>query len=61
MHDSPLLSRATPRTRAAPVPSVWPQSRSAEAPNHLRLVYETALNFLDHHVRGEEFRRPGLL
>lgn len=22
-------------------------------PNHLRLVYETALNFLDHHVLGE--------
>lgn len=31
------------------------------APHHLCLVYETALNFLDHHVLGEEWRRPGLL
>ncbi|MFF7559950.1 prolyl oligopeptidase family serine peptidase [Streptomyces pseudovenezuelae] len=37
------------------------ETHGIEAPNHLRLVYETALNFLDHHVRGEEFRRPGLL
>jgi dipeptidyl aminopeptidase/acylaminoacyl peptidase len=37
------------------------ESHGIEAPNHLRLVYETALNFLDHHVLGEEWRRPGLL
>lgn len=37
------------------------EGHGIDAPNHLRLVYETALNFLDHHVRGEEWRRPGLL
>ncbi len=31
------------------------------APNHIRLMYETVLNFLDHHVLGQEWRRPGLL
>lgn len=31
------------------------------APNHLRIMYETVLNFLDHHVLGEEWRRPALL
>jgi dipeptidyl aminopeptidase/acylaminoacyl peptidase len=37
------------------------EGHGIDAPNHLRLVYETALNFLDHHVLGEEWRRPGLL
>jgi dipeptidyl aminopeptidase/acylaminoacyl peptidase len=37
------------------------ESHGIAAPNHLRLVYETALTFLDHHVLGEEWRRPGLL
>lgn len=31
------------------------------APNHIRLTYETVLNFLDHHVLGQEWRRPGML
>ncbi|WP_343243923.1 alpha/beta fold hydrolase [Streptomyces sp. SID13726] len=31
------------------------------APNHLRLLYETVLNFLDHHVLGADWRRPELL
>ncbi|MDH6431647.1 dipeptidyl aminopeptidase/acylaminoacyl peptidase [Streptomyces sp. SAI-144] len=37
------------------------ESHGIGAPNHLRLVYETALNFLDHHVLGEEWKRPGLV
>ncbi|WP_324611974.1 S9 family peptidase [Streptomyces sp. NRRL B-3648] len=31
------------------------------APNHIRLMYETVLNFLDHHVLGQEWRRPAML
>ncbi len=30
-------------------------------PYHLRLKYETVLNFFDHHVLGQEWRRPTLL
>ncbi|WLW58063.1 alpha/beta hydrolase family protein [Streptomyces sp. YU58] len=30
-------------------------------PNHIRVLYETMLNFLDHHVLGQEWRRPPLL
>ncbi|MFJ9150538.1 prolyl oligopeptidase family serine peptidase [Streptomyces sp. NPDC102270] len=37
------------------------EGHGIEAPNHLRLVYETALNFLDHHVLGAEWKQPGLL
>ncbi|QTE02952.1 alpha/beta hydrolase family protein [Streptomyces cyanogenus] len=31
------------------------------APNHVRIMYETVLNFLDHHVLGMEWRRPAML
>jgi len=31
------------------------------APNHLRIMYETVLNFFDHHVVGREWKRPALL
>ncbi|MFE4857140.1 prolyl oligopeptidase family serine peptidase [Streptomyces sp. NPDC056670] len=31
------------------------------APNHARLWYATLLNFLDHHVLGEEWQRPELV
>ncbi|MFG3015852.1 alpha/beta fold hydrolase [Streptomyces cinerochromogenes] len=31
------------------------------APNHIRVMYETVLNFLDHHVLGQEWRRPAML
>ena len=31
------------------------------APNHARLWYATLLNFLDHHVLGEEWLRPELV
>jgi dipeptidyl aminopeptidase/acylaminoacyl peptidase len=31
------------------------------APNHMRIMYETVLNFFDHHVLGREWRRPALL
>ncbi|MER6287057.1 S9 family peptidase [Streptomyces sviceus] len=37
------------------------ETHGVEAPNHLRLLYETVLGFLDHHVLGEEWRRPELL
>ena len=37
------------------------EGHGVDAPHHLRLLYETVLNFLDHHVLGEEFRRPELL
>ncbi|MFC8427366.1 alpha/beta fold hydrolase [Streptomyces sp. NPDC057253] len=37
------------------------ESHGIDAPHHLRLLYETALNFLDHHVLGQEWRRPELL
>ncbi|MEU9171666.1 S9 family peptidase [Streptomyces sp. NPDC048420] len=37
------------------------EPHGVEAPNNLRLLYETVLNFLDHHVLGEEWRRPELL
>ncbi|WP_335988342.1 S9 family peptidase [Glycomyces sp. MUSA5-2] len=30
-------------------------------PNHLRLMYETVLNFFDHHLLGQEWRQPALL
>jgi dipeptidyl aminopeptidase/acylaminoacyl peptidase len=30
-------------------------------PSHIRLMYETVLNFLDHHVLGQEWKRPALL
>jgi hypothetical protein len=31
------------------------------APNHIRIMYETVLNFLDHHVLGQEWRRAAML
>ncbi|WSP80067.1 prolyl oligopeptidase family serine peptidase [Streptomyces sp. NBC_01235] len=31
------------------------------APNHIRIMYETVLNFLDHHVLGRQWRRPTML
>ncbi|MEU6587867.1 S9 family peptidase [Streptomyces sp. NPDC046881] len=31
------------------------------APNHVRIMYETVLSFLDHHVLGKEWRRPAML
>ncbi|MFC9623312.1 prolyl oligopeptidase family serine peptidase [Streptomyces sp. NPDC056930] len=31
------------------------------APNHIRITYETVLNFLDHHVLGHEWRHPAAL
>ncbi|THV41515.1 S9 family peptidase [Glycomyces buryatensis] len=31
------------------------------APNHTRIMYETVLNFLDHHVLGQEWQQPALL
>lgn len=31
------------------------------APNHIRIMYETVLNFLDHHVLVQEWRRPAVL
>ncbi|MBC9728090.1 S9 family peptidase [Streptomyces sp. TRM68367] len=31
------------------------------APNHIRILYETVLNFLDHHVLEQEWRRPAML
>ncbi|MFK4106905.1 alpha/beta fold hydrolase [Streptomyces sp. NPDC019531] len=37
------------------------ESHGIEAPNHLRLLYETVLNFLDHHILGAQWRRPELL
>ncbi|MET7689232.1 hypothetical protein ABZT06_14875 [Streptomyces sp. NPDC005483] len=37
------------------------ESHGVDAPNNLRLLYETTLNFLDHHVLGREWRRPELL
>ncbi|WP_328744335.1 prolyl oligopeptidase family serine peptidase [Streptomyces sp. NBC_00285] len=37
------------------------ESHGVEAPHHLGLLYETALNFLDHHVLGAQWRRPPLL
>lgn len=37
------------------------ESHGVDSPQHLGLLYETALNFLDHHVLEEEWRRPGLL
>ncbi len=37
------------------------EGHTIEAPNHRRIMYETVLNFLDHHVRGHEWRRPAML
>lgn len=37
------------------------EGHDIEAPHHLRLVYETVLSFLDHHVLGQEWRRPSML
>ncbi|MFF7952492.1 S9 family peptidase [Streptomyces griseorubiginosus] len=37
------------------------ESHGVEAPTQLRLLYETVLTFLDHHVLGEKWRRPELL
>ncbi|MFD3621335.1 alpha/beta fold hydrolase [Streptomyces sp. NPDC058676] len=37
------------------------ESHSVGAPNHVRILYETVLNFLDHHVLGQEWHRPQLL
>ena len=31
------------------------------APNHTRIMYETVLSFLDHHVLDQEWKRPALL
>ncbi|MFG1813362.1 alpha/beta fold hydrolase [Kribbella sp. NPDC049174] len=40
----------------------FPDERHAiGAPNHLRLLYETVLNFLDHHVLDQPWKRPTLL
>ncbi|WP_449352255.1 hypothetical protein [Streptomyces shaanxiensis] len=54
-----ILSVAGPRR---PGSRYFPdESHGVEAPNHLGLLYETVLAFLDHHVLGEEWRRPELL
>ncbi|WP_406440135.1 S9 family peptidase [Streptomyces sp. NBC_01613] len=37
------------------------ESHGIGAPNHLRIMYETVLNFFDHHVVGREWKRPALL
>lgn len=37
------------------------ESHSIESPNHVHLMYETVLNFFDHHVLGLEWRKPALL
>jgi dipeptidyl aminopeptidase/acylaminoacyl peptidase len=37
------------------------EGHGIDVPNHVRVLYETMLNFLDHHVLGEEWRRPTLL
>ncbi|GHE41369.1 hypothetical protein GCM10017771_60580 [Streptomyces capitiformicae] len=37
------------------------EGQRLKAPNHLRIKYETMLNFLDHHVLGREWRRPAML
>ncbi|MGQ4363220.1 prolyl oligopeptidase family serine peptidase, partial [Streptomyces sp. SAS_272] len=31
------------------------------SPGHIQVWYATFLNFLDHHVLGDEWQRPGLL
>ncbi|MFE6892686.1 alpha/beta fold hydrolase [Streptomyces sp. NPDC057694] len=31
------------------------------SPSHIKIWYETFLNFIDHHTLGAEWRRPGLL
>jgi dipeptidyl aminopeptidase/acylaminoacyl peptidase len=30
-------------------------------PNNIRIWYQTVLNFIDHHARGREWRKPDLL
>ncbi|MFI9803894.1 alpha/beta hydrolase family protein [Streptomyces sp. NPDC052301] len=37
------------------------EGHTVEAPNNIRLLYETVLNFLDHHVLGRQWRRPSML
>ncbi|WKX11550.1 S9 family peptidase [Streptomyces sp. NL15-2K] len=37
------------------------ESHGVGAPNHVRIMYETVLNFLDHHVLGQAWQRPALL
>ncbi|WP_342746375.1 S9 family peptidase [Streptomyces monashensis] len=37
------------------------EGHTVEVPNHIRIMYETVLNFLDHHVLGQEWRRPAML
>ncbi|MFF1452178.1 S9 family peptidase [Streptomyces sp. NPDC058274] len=37
------------------------EGHAIEAPNHIRLMYETVLNFLDHHVLGQEWQPPAML
>ncbi|MEU6260555.1 S9 family peptidase [Streptomyces sp. NPDC047043] len=37
------------------------ESHAIRSPNHVRIMYETMLNFLDHHVLGREWKRPALL
>jgi dipeptidyl aminopeptidase/acylaminoacyl peptidase len=37
------------------------ESHGIESPNHVHLMYETVLNFFDHHVLGLEWRKPALL
>lgn len=37
------------------------EGHAVGAPNHVRIMYETVLNFLDHHVLGREWKRPALL
>ncbi|BCM65008.1 hypothetical protein EASAB2608_00342 [Streptomyces sp. EAS-AB2608] len=37
------------------------EGHTVGAPHHIRLMYRTVLNFLDHHVLGQEWRRPPLL
>ncbi|CAM5653576.1 Dipeptidyl-peptidase 5 [Streptomyces alboniger] len=37
------------------------ESHGIGVPNHIRIMYETVLNFFDEHVLDQEWRRPALL
>ncbi len=37
------------------------EGHGIEVPNHIRIMYETVLNFFDQHVLDQEWRRPELL
>ncbi|MET9921185.1 S9 family peptidase [Streptomyces sp. NPDC006435] len=37
------------------------EGHTIAVPNHIRIMYETVLNFLDHHVLGQEWQRPAML